>query len=48
MMYRDMGMTYWLDRATTEPMELIDRAGHVPHLEHPERVAGLVGDFLSL
>jgi len=29
-------------------VELIDRAGHVPHLEHPERVARLVGDFLSL
>lgn len=29
-------------------VELIDRAGHFPHLEHPERVARLVGDFLSL
>jgi len=28
-------------------VELIDRAGPVPHLEHRERVARLVGDFLS-
>jgi pimeloyl-ACP methyl ester carboxylesterase len=29
-------------------LELIDRAGHFAHLEHPERVARLVGDFLNL
>jgi len=28
--------------------ELIDRAGHLPHLEQPERVARLVRDFLQL
>ncbi|HLH22991.1 MAG TPA: alpha/beta fold hydrolase [Chloroflexota bacterium] len=27
-------------------VELIDRAGHLPHLEQPERVAALVQDFL--
>jgi len=28
-------------------VELIDRAGHLPHLEQPHRVAQLVRDFLD-
>jgi len=28
-------------------VELIDRAGHLPHLERPEEVARLVGEFLD-
>jgi pimeloyl-ACP methyl ester carboxylesterase len=27
-------------------LELLDDAGHAPHLEHPARVAGLVSDFV--
>jgi pimeloyl-ACP methyl ester carboxylesterase len=28
-------------------VELIDHAGHLPHLEQPEEVARLVRDFLD-
>jgi len=28
-------------------VELIDRAGHMPHLEQPDEVARLVRDFLD-
>jgi len=28
-------------------LEIIAGAGHAAHLEEPEKVAGLIGDFLS-
>jgi len=28
-------------------VETVDRAGHLPHLEHPATVAPLIRDFLS-
>jgi len=28
-------------------LEFINGAGHAAHLEEPEKVAGLIGDFLS-
>ncbi len=34
-------------RITGARVETVDRAGHAPHLEQPEIVAGLVRDFLS-
>ena len=35
------------ERIAGSRVELIDRAGHLPHLEQPVRVAGLVRSFLS-
>jgi pimeloyl-ACP methyl ester carboxylesterase len=35
------------ERIPGSRVELIERAGHLPHLEQPDRVAGLVRDFLS-
>jgi len=34
------------DRITNSRVELIDAAGHLPHLERPDRVAQLVREFL--
>jgi pimeloyl-ACP methyl ester carboxylesterase len=34
-------------RITGSRVELVDRAGHLPHLEQPEAVARLVRDFLN-
>jgi pimeloyl-ACP methyl ester carboxylesterase len=28
-------------------VQMVDAAGHAPHLEHPEKVARMIGDFVG-
>jgi pimeloyl-ACP methyl ester carboxylesterase len=35
------------DLAAGSRLELLEGAGHLPHYQHPERVLGLVEEFLA-